>query len=81
MVESDRTVLVSDNDEQFDRDDEPRLLPANAYRETTVPASQDAEAQNDSGASDSGLGAAKWFILEPAVFLIFMARSLIGGIM
>lgn len=76
-MESDRTVLVSDRENDFERDDEPCLLPANAYRETTVALPQEAEAPNASSNSNSGSGAAKWFILEPAVFLIFMARSLI----
>lgn len=74
-MESDRTVLVNDREEEFD--DEPCLLPANAYRETTVALAEETQAPNANGTSNSGLGPAKWFILEPAVFLIFTARSLI----
>ncbi|EDW58819.1 probable peptidoglycan muropeptide transporter SLC46 [Drosophila virilis] len=51
----------------------PRLLDA-------ARSEADAEAPALAGHNDSAL-AAKWFILEPAVFLIFMGRSLIGAVL
>lgn len=67
---SDQARLVSDSDDEEDRT--PRLFDA-AHTHSDVEAPS-AIVETD----ESGLGSAKWFILEPAVFLIFMARSLIG---
>ncbi|KAH8261430.1 hypothetical protein KR044_009085 [Drosophila immigrans] len=75
----DEAHLVSDNeDEEFGHNDAPRLLDAahsEAATDVNPAAATTAEDHN------TGLGPAKWFILEPAVFLIFMARSLIGAVL
>ncbi|XP_062135866.1 probable peptidoglycan muropeptide transporter SLC46 [Drosophila sulfurigaster albostrigata] len=79
MNRSDEAHLVSDNeDEEFVSNDTPRLLDAahSGPEADLNPANAAATPEDNS----SGLGPAKWFILEPAVFFIFMARSLIGAV-
>ncbi|KAH8369650.1 hypothetical protein KR093_000527 [Drosophila rubida] len=78
MNQSDQAHLVSDNeDEEFVQHDEPRILDA-AHYETADDLNTEAAS---SESNNSGFGPAKWFILEPAVFLIFLARSLIGAVL
>ncbi|KAL7736108.1 hypothetical protein ACLKA6_003842 [Drosophila palustris] len=76
MRRSDEEHLVSDNEE--DEDAAPRPLDAaQSHTQSDVEASPATSEDLESG----GLGPAKWFILEPAVFLMFMARSLIGAVL
>lgn len=65
---ADREPLV--NEEEQDEEQVPRLLDAAESRsDIEAPA---LPVSNEDGSST------KWFILEPAVFLIFVGRSLIG---
>ncbi|XP_023174797.2 proton-coupled folate transporter [Drosophila hydei] len=68
---ADREPLV--NEEEQDEEQVPRLLDAAESRsDIEAPA---LPVSNEDGSST------KWFILEPAVFLIFVGRSLIGAVL
>lgn len=67
-VRSDREPLV--NEAEYEDEQLPRLLDA-------ALSSSDIEAPALPAGSRGG-SSSKWFILEPAVFLIFVGRSLIG---
>ncbi|EDW08181.1 proton-coupled folate transporter [Drosophila mojavensis] len=70
-VRSDREPLV--NEAEYEDEQLPRLLDA-------ALSSSDIEAPALPAGSRGG-SSSKWFILEPAVFLIFVGRSLIGAVL